>query len=774
MPVFSGTAAADRIVGSAEADQLYGLAGDDKLYGAAGNDWLIGGLGADILVGGLGDDSYDVDSAGDQVVERAGEGTDRVRAWISHQLAANVEILTLAGTADLIGTGNALDNTIVGNAGNNVLNGSAGNDVLIGGKGDDVYDVDSAGDKVAEAAGEGQDRVRSLVSWQLGANVEDLTLGGTGDLMGTGNALANTLIGNAGNNVLNGSLGDDLLIGRAGNDVYDVDSIGDKVQESAGEGYDRVRSSVSYTLGAHVEELNLTGAVAIDGTGNGLANTIVGNGAGNAIAGGAGDDVVYGMDGNDRLSGDAGFDRVYGGSGNDNLDIRSADIQSGEVYDGGSGVDTFSVKDFGDADLFKINIINIENLDARNVNLYSNQLNSFKYISAWEIRVIDGGEINLENSQIAAGTSIKLSDFGNVINLGSAGAGVVGENGDDTVTGGRSAIGNGGDDTLVAGAHGATLNGGVGDDILRGGIGSDLIYDGAGSDDVNGGDGNDYLHVNDGYIAAGDRYEGGAGVDELSVGYEDYTPSVDISIAEVVSFEVLTSFTSRLILRADQLDGFRSISAPRIEIVGGGSVDLTDSSFVASNMTLFLSATGNTIRAGSWGFEVQGGDGADTVIGGSRRDFYAGGAGNDLLDGRGDDDSLFGFAGDDTLTGGAGHDSLSGGDGNDIIIGGADGDSIHGGIGRDRFVFTSTLDGGDFINDFNPGQGDTLVFQGLLHGTFSYLGAAAFTASGNSEARFASGQVLVDTDGNGTADITINLTGFTSASQLHTSDFVFS
>lgn len=191
-------------------------------------------------------------------------------------------------------------------------------------------------------------------------------------------------------------------------------------------------------------------------------------------------------------------------------------------------------------------------------------------------------------------------------------------------------------------------------------------------------------------------------------------------------------------------------------------------------MTLFLSATGNTIRAGSWGFEVQGGDGADTVIGGSRRDFYAGGAGNDLLDGRGDDDSLFGFAGDDTLTGGAGHDSLSGGDGNDIIIGGADGDSIHGGIGRDRFVFTSTLDGGDFINDFNPGQGDTLVFQGLLHGTFSYLGAAAFTASGNSEARFASGQVLVDTDGNGTADITINLTGFTSASQLHTSDFVFS
>ncbi|WP_052121102.1 calcium-binding protein [Inquilinus limosus] len=84
MPVFSGTAAADRIVGSADADQIYGLDGNDTLYGLGGNDWLVGGAGADILIGGLGDDSYDVDSASDQVVERAGEGIDRVRASVSH------------------------------------------------------------------------------------------------------------------------------------------------------------------------------------------------------------------------------------------------------------------------------------------------------------------------------------------------------------------------------------------------------------------------------------------------------------------------------------------------------------------------------------------------------------------------------------------------------------------------------------------------------------------------------------------------------------------
>jgi len=126
--------------------------------------------------------------------------------------------------------------------------------------------VDSTGDVVTEGAGEGIDLVLSSATWALFANAENLVLTGAAAIDGTGNSLANQITGNGAANVLDGGAGADTLAGGAGDDTYEVDSAGDVVTEASGEGTDTVRSWVTWTLGATVENLALTGASAIDGT----------------------------------------------------------------------------------------------------------------------------------------------------------------------------------------------------------------------------------------------------------------------------------------------------------------------------------------------------------------------------------------------------------------------------------------------------------------------------------------------------------------------------
>ncbi|WP_323716081.1 calcium-binding protein [Paracoccus aminovorans] len=313
MIIRNGTAGNDRIrmenlFPFSETIRVNGLAGHDELVGAFLHyNELFGGTGNDTLMGGANGNLLD-----------GGAGNDVMDAWQSDSFS------TFRG-----GTGN---DYMRGGNGGNLFDGGTGNDTIIGGNGADIYVVDSLLDRIQETYvpyfdndPNPADQVNSSVSWTLGANLENLTLLGTGAINGTGNGLANLIIGNSGNNTLSGGAGADTLEGGLGNDVLD-----------GGAGIDTVRFS-----GATAVRINLGNANpqatgfgndnirnienVLTGAGN---DNIVGNAVANAITAGAGNDMLWGMAGNDRLFGQADNDRLRGGPGNDTLH-------------GGAGADRF-------------------------------------------------------------------------------------------------------------------------------------------------------------------------------------------------------------------------------------------------------------------------------------------------------------------------------------------------------------------------------------------------------------------------------------------------
>ncbi|MFN0194484.1 MAG: S8 family serine peptidase [Aestuariivirga sp.] len=291
----------DRLTGNSVANVLHGMRGNDILVGGNGNDTLNGGTGVDSMTGGAGDDSYYLDSYYDSTVEASGGGADKVFASITHALRINIENLELTGSANLKGTGNTLANSITGNAGSNTLNGLTGADSMTGLGGNDTYYVDNAGDSVTEALNQGIDIIRAALNWTLAANIEKLYITGTA-ANATGNTLSNFIYGNNGVNIIDGGMGADRMYGYNGNDKYIVDSSGDLVYEtSAAGGTDLVEASVNHTLAVNVENLILTGAGNINGTGNTLANAITGNTGANFIDGKLGNDTLTGGAGNDQF-----------------------------------------------------------------------------------------------------------------------------------------------------------------------------------------------------------------------------------------------------------------------------------------------------------------------------------------------------------------------------------------------------------------------------------------------------------------------------------------
>ena len=317
-------------------------------------------------------------NSGDNIINGAG-GIDTASyeaadAGVDVSLALVVSQSTGAGQDTLLLienlTGSSNDDKLIGNAGNNVLSGLGGLDILFGGAGidllnggtgademtgelgNDTYVVDDAGDKVFEIAAGGADTVQSsLATYTLAAEVESLILTGAGNIAGTGNAGANTITGNIGNNTLDGgedSLATiiDTLKGGKGDDIYIVRTLNDRVTELANEGTDTVMSSVTYTLGLNLENLELQ-ATALNGTGNTLANTITGNDGGNILSGLTGNDTLLGGKGADVLNGGIGIDSLTGGEDAD-VFLFNATLTT-------TGVDI--IADFGDGD----DVIRLEN-----------------------------------------------------------------------------------------------------------------------------------------------------------------------------------------------------------------------------------------------------------------------------------------------------------------------------------------------------------------------------------------------------------------------------
>ncbi|MCE7913848.1 MAG: heme peroxidase [Nitrosomonas sp. PRO4] len=260
------------------------------------------------------------------------EGTDTVRNIERLQFADRTAVIGTSGDDNLVGTAN--NDTLYGLAGNDRLDGQGGVDQLIGGTGNDTYVVDTTTDTITELTGvaAGNDTVESSVTFTIGVaalnNIENITLTGANAINATGNAVANILTGNDNNNVLTGAGGADTLVGNGGNDtlaggagidnmtggdgddIYIIDSLSDSLTELPGGGTDTVRSSLTYTLanGSNLENLELTGTTAINGTGNTDNNAITGNNGNNALSGGDGDDTLVGLLGADVLTGGAGAD----------------------------------------------------------------------------------------------------------------------------------------------------------------------------------------------------------------------------------------------------------------------------------------------------------------------------------------------------------------------------------------------------------------------------------------------------------------------------------
>ena len=674
---------------NSESIDLVGNSGENLLEAGKGEAavTLDGGPGADNLIGGAGDNTYIVDNVGDNVTELETAGTATVESSVDYILGDYVDNLTLTGAFDINATGNSLDNVLTGNAGHNILDGGAGADVLIGGNGDDTYIVSDNSDTITESAGEGTDTVSSAASFILGVNLENLTLTGTGNINATGNGEINVLTGNAGNNILDGGAGADVLIGGNGDDTYIVSDNSDTITESAGEGIDTVISSAaSFTLGANLEKLTLTGNGSINATGNELANVLTGNAGNNILDGGAGADELIGGKGDDTYIVDDSADKITEEAGVDSgTDLV---ISSATNFTLGANLEKLTLT--GTSKTGTGNELENTITSSGGNNLAGGKGNDTYIVSDDSDTIIELATEGIDTvissaTNFALGANLEKLTLSGTDNINATG------NGENNVL-----TGNAGNNFLDSGDGNDTLNGGAGNDSLTGGAGADTFNVDAGTDKITDLTTGDVLNVSAGATANAD-------------------------VTEEEGFKA-TAATKNL--------GKATLSS------NGKTVNLADVTTGKGYTVTNTSATGATFTGSKFNDNLTGGGGADTLNGGKGADTLTGGIENDTyyVDNAGDkvlEDAAGGTAdtvistisyklGNNvehlTLTGLTGKEhinatgnsvanELKGNDGNNILDGGAGADFMIGGKGSDTYIVD---DAGDTITE-NADSGTDLV-----------------------------------------------------------------
>jgi len=274
-------------------------AGNDTVNSGLGNDTVDGGWGSDLLVVNYSSNTFAGDASrssglsfysGATVVEQGGRNYLASGGAVANRVVGT-DSMAINDFERFHVTGTAFNDTIT------VFSSWEGNDSLFGGKGND-----------------------------------SIAAGAENDCLSGGDGL-DTLYGESGNDTLDGGTGADALYGALGNDFYYVDSASDRIYEAADGGTDSVRSAISWTLADNLENLALTGTLAISGTGNSAGNLLAGNAYANRLDGRDGRDTLTGGLGNDSLSGGAGADYLNGFGGPAGLEI--------DTLTGGADADRF-------------------------------------------------------------------------------------------------------------------------------------------------------------------------------------------------------------------------------------------------------------------------------------------------------------------------------------------------------------------------------------------------------------------------------------------------